>query len=170
MSVNVEMLAAMLPDAVEWSQDELEALIARIAEVPEPSGAATGGARAMLVSAKLVIKGTRDGHSGYRYRKNPNPPKPLSFMEQQQAGIDRLKADERDRLVQLNEAAKGADELLNGAARRAAAVAFRAQLIPVLVEFGLIPADTPIPTVPQVGNRIDYHGPPQPGSPAYGRR
>jgi hypothetical protein len=167
MSVNVEALAEALPDDTEWSEDELEALIARIAEVPEPSGAATNAARAMLVAAKLVVKGTRDGHDGYRYRKNPSPPKPLSFMEQQQAGIDRAVADERDKLRQINEAERNAEELLNGPARRAEDAQFRARAISLLVEFGLLPEDTPIPVVPQVGSRIDYHGPPQPGSFAY---
>jgi hypothetical protein len=167
MGVNLPKLADALPDDTEWAEDELEALIARIADVPEPSGAVTGAARAMLVAGRFVIKGQREGHSGYRYRKNPNPPNPLNPLEQQGITHQRAVDDELAKLRQINEAERQAEETLNGPVRQAAEVAFRAQIIPVLVEFGLIPADTPIPTMP--GRRLTYTGPPQPGSPAWER-
>lgn len=151
MSVNVEKLAERLPD--EWmSETELEVRIGQIASIPEHDSPARSGARAMLTSAKL-LQVRRGGDGRLEYRKNPDPPKPLSPVEQLQQNVARQAAEERAMFDLEDQARRQHEEFLYGPLRRSQEEAIRASVIRVLVEFGLLDAATPIPAdrLPLIG-------------------
>jgi hypothetical protein len=167
MSINVKALAEALPDDQEWSESELEGVIGEIADVPAWDGASLGGARAMLSAGKFVLAKPAANSRDLVYVKNPSPPQPLGFMEQQQAELDRRAAEERALLETSNKTQAQNDERLNGLAKATEAAYFRYQVVHLLIELGVLSPDTPLPAPPEAGRRITYNGPPQPGSPAY---
>lgn len=166
MALNARRLAEALPKDTWFTQSELEEWIAQTAKIKPHDNAAKGAAVAILSGEKLILARacTQPNAGQWEWVKNPNPPAELSWQEARQAEIDRRVAQDLDVLKQINDATKMQEEVLHGPARRAEEAQFRARVISLLKELNLVPQDTPVPVVEQVGNRIDYAGPPMPGS------
>lgn len=150
MAVNLAVLYERLPEG--WlTESELEAVIGRIASIPDYDGAARSGAVTMLANGGYIKARPLEGggvRGAWEYLKNADPPPVLSFMEAEQARLDRAGAQEQAWLKREMEIERAHDEQLNGPFRRAEEAAFRARVLGVLNEFDLLPEGTPVPSAP----------------------